>query len=101
MRVVQSEHFELWLAKLRDQQARGRVVNRLMHLGEGHLGDIRPVGLGLSELRVHSGPGYRIYCYLKGQEMILLLVGGDKSTQTRDIRKARDILAEWERRHGN
>ena len=101
MKVVQSEQFKLWLARLRDHQARGRIVNRVMLLREGHLGDVRPVGSGLSELRVHGGPGYRIYCWLKGQEMILLLVGGDKSSQTRDIGKARDILADWEDHHGN
>ena len=101
MRVVRSESFKRWLNGLRDVQAQGQIVNRLLRLSEGHLGDIRPVGSGLSELRIHSGPGYRLYCFVKGQEFIVLLAGGDKSSQARDIRKARDVLADWEDGHGD
>ena len=101
MRVVQSKSFELWFDDLRDLRARNQIVKRLLRVSDGHLGDIQPIGSGLSELRIHSGPGYRLYCAIKGQELIVLLVGGDKSSQMRDIRRAREVLADWDSSHGN
>lgn len=101
MRVVQSRTFEQWFDDLRDLRARNQIVKRLLRANEGHLGDIKSIGTGLSELRIHSGPGYRLYCAIKGQELIVLLVGGDKSSQMRDIRRAREVLADWDSSHGN
>jgi len=80
--------FARWLDRLRDIRARARVQARIERLAAGHAGDVRPVGEGVSELRIDYGPGYRVYFTKRGREVVILLAGGDKSTQTRDIKSA-------------
>lgn len=72
-----------------------RIVARLLAAEDGHLGDVRPVGGGVSEMRIQHGPGYRIYCIMQGAELIVLLCGGDKDSQQRDIERARRMASEW------
>ena len=83
-----TELFAQWLDGLRDLRARARVQARLERLAGGNPGDVRPVGEGVSELRVNYGPGYRVYFKQRGGQVIVLLAGGDKGTQTRDIKTA-------------
>ncbi len=71
------------------------IASRLDRLTYGHAGDARPVGEGISELRIHYGPGYRIYFHQLGNTVVILLCGGNKSTQTRDIKTARRLVEEW------
>ena len=80
--------FAKWLDALRDIRARARVLARIERLAVGHSGDARPVGEGVSELRIDYGPGYRVYFKKRGRSLIILLAGGDKRTQARDIRTA-------------
>lgn len=81
----------LWLDGLRDIQARARVLVRVERLAEGNPGDVRPVGKGVSELRINYGPGYRVYFIKHGQEVIILLAGWDKRTQAKDIKTALNL----------
>ena len=80
--------FAKWLDGLRDVRARARVLVRIERLAEGHAGDVKPVGEGVSEMRIDYGPGYRVYFTKRGHEVIVLLAGGDKRTQDADIQKA-------------
>ena len=80
--------FAEWLDGLRDIQARARIQARIERLAAGNAGDVEPVGEGVSELRINYGPGYRVYFKRRGQELIILLAGGDKSTQAKDIKAA-------------
>jgi len=84
--------FDDWLRGLEDRKARARILARLDSAQLGNLGDVKSVGEGIREMRVHFGAGYRVYFIQRGKVMLLLLCGGDKSTQTRDIEKARRIL---------
>ncbi len=86
--VRKTERFSQWLDGLGDLQARARVQVRIERLAQGHPGDVQPVGEGVSELRIHYGPGYRVYFKQRGREVVMLLAGGDKRTQARDIRTA-------------
>ena len=86
--VRQTERFARWLEDLRDLRARARVQARIERLIGGNPGDIRPVGSGVSELRINYGPGYRVYFQEKGSTLIILLAGGDKASQPRDIDEA-------------
>jgi putative addiction module killer protein len=86
--IRRTEVFAEWLDGLRDLRGRARVQARIERLAMGNPGDVRPVGEGVSELRIDHGPGYRVYFAKRGQELIILLAGGDKSTQTEDIRTA-------------
>ena len=86
--IRKTAHFALWLDDLRDLRARARVQARIERLAAGNPGDVEPVGEGVSELRISYGPGYRVYFKRRGQELIILLAGGDKTTQARDIRAA-------------
>lgn len=81
--------FKAWLRSLRDQRAKQRIRARIARVRLGNFGDSRPVGEGVVELRVHCGPGYRVYLGRDGDEIVILLVGGDKSTQERDISSAK------------
>jgi putative addiction module killer protein len=90
-----SEPFSDWLKALGDKQAKARIRFRLQRLEAGHFGDTEPVGDGVFELRLHFGPGYRVYFGRQGKLILLLLCGGDKSTQTRDIMRAKDYWAAW------
>ncbi len=80
-----------WLFSLRDTTARARVPARILRLRHGNPGDVKPVGRGISEIRIDHGPGYRVYFIQKGQEFVILLAGGDKRTQQRDIQKALEL----------
>ncbi|HET8636662.1 MAG TPA: type II toxin-antitoxin system RelE/ParE family toxin [Acidobacteriaceae bacterium] len=88
--------FSLWLRGLRDAQARARIAARVRRLAFGNPGDVRPVGEGISELRIHYGPGYRVYYVQRGAVLIVLLCGGDKSTQKKDIEAAKRLAKEAE-----
>jgi len=93
--VVRRETFDRWLRKLKDRRAAARVLVRIDRLAGGNPGDVKPVGEVVSELRIDYGPGYRV-CYLQeGDELILLLCGGNKSTQGDDIKNAKRIAKEW------
>jgi putative addiction module killer protein len=81
--------------QLKDERVRGLIASRLDRLGFDHDGDVEPVGQGISELRIHYGPGYRIYFHKRGDTIIVLLCGGDKSTQAKDIKAAKRLAAEW------
>lgn len=94
--LKQTETFRKWERRLRDRKARAAIAARLFRLANGLAGDAAPVGEGVSELRIHYGPGYRVYFCRRGSEIILLLCGGDKSTQARDIEKAKQLAEEWE-----
>jgi putative addiction module killer protein len=86
--IRRTEVFAEWLDGLRDIQARARVQARIERLAAGNPGDVAPVGEGVSELRINYGPGYRVYFKQRGHELIVLLAGGDKTTQSRDIKTA-------------
>lgn len=92
--VLQSPTFIAWLENLRDNRARARIASRIKTVQRGSLGNHKSLGGGLFELRVDYGPGYRIYFTRQDGLIILLLVGGDKSSQTRDISHARALLEE-------
>lgn len=94
--IIQSERFVDWMKSLRDTRARARILERLVRVSQGNLGDVAAVGDGVSELRIHYGPGYRVYFVRRGETVILLLCGGDKSTQKRDIAAARAMAVELE-----
>src|SRR5699024_2945648 len=97
--VEQSETFRKWLRKLKDRRARTIITGRITRLAAGLPGDVAPIGEGLSELRIHYGPGYRVYFQQHGNVLILLLCGGDKRSQRRDIEKAKQIAEEWSTRN--
>jgi putative addiction module killer protein len=96
----QTDTFLKWQSLLRDQTAKALIAARLLRLANGLAGDVRPVGGGISELRIHHGPGYRLYFQKRGQTVIVLLCGGDKSSQDRDIAKAKQIALEWSDENG-
>jgi len=87
-----------WMAGLKDNTARARIAVRINRLASGNFGDCKPVRLGVCELRIHSGPGYRIYYAPVGREVILLLGGGEKRRQSADIRRAVEYLSDYKRR---
>lgn len=89
--VQQTAEFEAWLDGLKDRRAQATIAVRLARLAQGLVGDVKPVGQGVSELRVPTGPGYRVYFVQRGQVLIVVLCGGDKSTQPKDIEKAKAI----------
>ncbi|HEY6010104.1 MAG TPA: type II toxin-antitoxin system RelE/ParE family toxin [Nitrospirota bacterium] len=89
--IRQTEVFEKWFVGLRDRKAVARIKTRIDRLQLGLLGDAKPVGDGVSELRIDYGPGYRIYFVQRGREVVILLAGGDKRTQKRDIERAREL----------
>jgi putative addiction module killer protein len=86
--IRKTETFALWLDHLRDLPARARVQARIERLARGNPGDVKPIGEGVSELRIDCGPGYRVYFQRCGHELVILLAGGDKSTQAKDIKNA-------------
>ena len=91
----QTETFRKWRLRIRDQRIRALIASRLDRLAFGNAGDVRPVGQAISELRIDYGPGYRIYYIKRGETIIVLLCGGDKSTQAKDIKSAKRLAAEW------
>jgi putative addiction module killer protein len=94
LQIKQTETFRKWERKLKDQRAKALIAARLFRLANGLAGDVTPVGRGLSELRIHYGAGYRIYFKQQGDELIILLCGGDKSTQQQDIKLATQLNKE-------
>jgi putative addiction module killer protein len=92
--IRQSDTFKDWFSDLRDQNAKRRIAQRLVRVQSGLFGDVKPIGEGVSELRIDYGPGYRIYFAQRGAELIILLCGGDKGTQDRDIRTAKAMAKE-------
>ncbi|MDZ7627299.1 MAG: type II toxin-antitoxin system RelE/ParE family toxin [Parvularculaceae bacterium] len=93
--LKETDQFERWERDLKDRKARAIIASRLLRLASGAFGDAMPVGEGVSELRIHYGPGYRIYFRKHGAEIILLLAGGDKSTQAKDIKLAKELSKFW------
>jgi len=93
--VCQTGVYSNWFRKLRDERARFRIIARIRLLSLGNFGDVKPVGKGVSELRIDYGPGYRVYLCQEGQTMVLLLAGGNKKTQKFDITKAKQLAREW------
>ena len=89
--IRQTEVYASWFAKLRDRQARARIDVRIRRLSLGNPGDVRPVGEGVSELRIDYGPGYRVYFVQRGAALVILLAGGAKDTQEQDIQIAREL----------
>ena len=95
LELIQTDTFTDWLTGLRDARARVRIQVRLDRLALGNAGDVRPVGNGVSELRIDYGPGYRVYFTRVGDIVLLLLCGGDKRTQDADIKRAIKIASNW------
>lgn len=94
--VQQTDAFAKWLSALRDREARIKVLGRIARLAHGNPGDVQPVGDGVSELRIHFGPGYRVYFVRRGLHIARLLGGGSKKTQQRDIQAAKALAAALE-----
>lgn len=94
--IIQSDTFEQWFRKLKDQQAKARIAARLRRVEEsGHFGDAKPIREGVGEMRIDHGPGYRVYFMQRGAVLVVLLAGGDKSTQAADIKAALRIAKDW------
>ena len=94
LEIRQSEVFVAWLSALRDRRAAARIAERLRRLALGNPGDVKPIGDGLSELRIDYGPGYRVYFAQRGNLLIIVLCGGDKTNQGRDIARAKALAKE-------
>ena len=92
MRVKWTVQFEEWVGQLRDERAKGRIGSRIQRLRDGNFGQTRSLGRGLSELKIDHGPGYRVYFTMQGDQLVVLVCGGDKSTQDRDIAAARTLI---------
>ncbi|MCR4268270.1 type II toxin-antitoxin system RelE/ParE family toxin [Nitratireductor sp. ZSWI3] len=93
--LIKSAAFDRWLRSLRDRRATARIQARLDRLASGNPGDVKPVGGGISEMRIAYGPGYRVYYMQRGPIVVILLSGGDKSSQQSDIARAKEIAAQW------
>ncbi len=91
--IRRTDEFDKWLKKLRDGQARFKILTRISRLSFGNPGDVKPVGEGISEMRIPYGPGYRVYYTQRGDQIVILLIGGDKSSQDGDIAKAKELAA--------
>ena len=94
MEVRQTDFFAAWFAGLRDREARARITVRIRRLSLGNPGDVKPVGGGVSEMRIDYGPGYRVYFIRRGSTIVVLLCGGDKDSQDRDIAHALELAQE-------
>lgn len=93
--LIKSATFDRWLRSLRDRRTMARIQARLDRLAGGNPGDVKPVGGGISEMRINYGPGYRVYYMQRGPVVVILLCGGDKSSQRSDIAKDMEIAAQW------
>jgi len=89
------EPYADWLRSLRDGEAANRIRSRVQRLARGNAGDVKPVGEGVFELRFHFGPGYRVYFGQSGDVVVILLCGGDKGSQAKDIERAKEYLSDW------
>jgi putative addiction module killer protein len=94
--IRETEEFSRWLNRLRDYMARAKILIRIERLAKGNPGDVKPVGEGVSELRIHHGAGYRVYFIQRGEQLIVLLCGGDKDSQDQDVANAKKIASELE-----
>ncbi len=94
LEIKQTSTYRKWQSKLKDRRAKALIAARIFRLANGLAGDVSPVGQGVSELRIHYGPGYRVYFKKKGALIIILLCGGDKSTQSKDIQIALKLAKE-------
>ena len=94
LEIVQTDVFSSWLEQLRDVRAKAKIAARVQRLALGNTGDVAPVGDGISELRIHYGPGYRVYFKTHGKTLVILLCGGDKGTQANDIKRAKALAAD-------
>jgi putative addiction module killer protein len=92
--VRQTDVFAEWFSRLKDREARARITVRIRRLSLGNPGDVKPVGRGVSEMRIDYGPGYRVYFLRRGDTVVVLLCGGDKRTQDRDIARAVELAQE-------
>lgn len=92
---LRSSEFDVWLSGLTDQKGKARILARIAGATFGNFGDCKPVGDGVSEMRIHVGAGYRVYYIRAGDTVYVLLAGGKKSTQARDIKRAKDIARMW------
>lgn len=93
--IIKSETFGNWIDGLRDLRARAQIQARIRRLSLGNPGDVRPIGEGLSEMRLDYGPGYRVYFMQRGALLVIVLCGGDKTTQSQDIKTAKRLAAKW------
>jgi putative addiction module killer protein len=95
VQILRTEDYASWILSLRDDRAKAKIALRVDRLALGNPGDVRPVGGGLSEIRIDYGPGYRVYYGKHGDSIILLLCGGTKNGQSRDIKKAKALFEIW------
>jgi putative addiction module killer protein len=93
METQQTSVFADWFTSLRDRRAQSKIAARIARFELGLMGDVKPVGGGVSEARIDFGPGYRLYFMQRGEELIILLAGGDKASQQRDIARAKEMAA--------
>ena len=96
--VLTTKTFRDWHERLVDDLAASAIAKRLVRIELGNLGDVKPVGGGVSELQIHYGPGFRLYFHIRGNQVVLLLCGGDKSSQRRDIELAKQLAKTWDRK---
>jgi len=94
--IKSTKVFSKWLGKLKDMRGRIAIARRIERMENDNFGDVKSVGTNISELRIPTGPGYRVYFTKREEKIIILLVGGDKSTQSKDIKKAEELLEEYE-----
>jgi putative addiction module killer protein len=99
IKLIQSDAFKHWLLDLKDRQARVRIQMRIDRMALGNPGDVKSIRGGVSEMRIDYGPGYRVYFTRRGQQLVLLLAGGDKSTQSADIERSIAIANDWKEQH--
>lgn len=95
--VSKTDEFDHWLLRLKNPIAKAKIISRIQRLAVGNSGDTAPVGEGVGELRVHTGPGYRVYYKQTNTRSVVLLCGGDKATQDKDIKKAKQLAASFEK----
>lgn len=102
LRVFETDAFSVWLRNLKDLQAKARIIKQVqrIQIAERYVGDWKAVSDGIVETRLMFGSGYRLYSSIEDGGILLLLAGGDKSTQVRDIKKARELLAKWKAKRG-
>lgn len=94
--IKSTKNFLKWLSKLKDMKGRIAIVRRIERMEHDNFGDVKSVGTHISELRISTGPGYRVYFTKREEKIIILLVGGDKSTQSKDVKKAEALLEEYD-----
>lgn len=99
--VEQTETFREWISSLRNLSVRIAILRRIDRVAHGNLGEIKPLGDGVSEMKIDKGPGYRVYYMRRGELVILLLAGGDKSSQERDIKRAKQLAREMSNEQGD